>query len=331
MIIHIHHLVHEEQRPFSYLDFMKFEVEGREFKMTHGTFRNNVSSLMKEGLVEVSYKSSITFYTLRGVKFDKASRITMTSNHTVVAGSPISVSPAEPSPVFISSNPLYRILKDLPLDQSSVHDIHLRFASPQSYAIIYSSISKRSFDSNYTINSRSKDILLPAWKIRDLLVKATIHRTDTVSIMIGCSLNPISLDFKGIIRLTNALSIVEERISRLVEGCRKSHDFDVIDANVNFDSYSLGRRSYNNIILPFSGWTVTMWHFGADASVEYTGERFSATWGIAQDAIIRIYTKTMKDHKARIRLERQEYPRTTLALALEQKINHNYNQWSGGK
>ena len=82
MIIHIHHLVHEEQRPFSYLDFMKFEVEGREFKMTHGTFRNNVSSLMKEGLVEVSYKSSITFYTLRDVKFDKASRITMTSNHT---------------------------------------------------------------------------------------------------------------------------------------------------------------------------------------------------------------------------------------------------------
>ena len=75
MIMHIHHLVHDEQRPFSYLDFMKFEVEGCEFKMTHGTFRNNVSSLMKEGLVEVSYKSNITFYTLRGIKFDKASRI----------------------------------------------------------------------------------------------------------------------------------------------------------------------------------------------------------------------------------------------------------------
>ena len=85
MIIHIHHLVHEEQRPFSYLDFMKFEVEGREFKMTHGTFRNNVSSLMKEGLIEVSYKSSITFYTLRGLKFDKASRFTMTGNRTGVA------------------------------------------------------------------------------------------------------------------------------------------------------------------------------------------------------------------------------------------------------
>ena len=68
------------------------------------------------------------------------------------------------------------------------------------------------------------------------------------------------------------------------------------------------------------GWIVTMWYFCADASVEYTGERFSATWGEAQDALIRVYSKTMKDHKTRIRLERQEYPRTTLALALEQKI-----------
>jgi hypothetical protein len=102
MIIHIHHLVHDEQRPFSYLDFMKFEVEGREFKMTHGTFRNNVSNLMKEGLVEVSYKSSITFYTLRGVKFDKASRIAMTSDHT---GVPF-ISSASLAPSILTSNPL---------------------------------------------------------------------------------------------------------------------------------------------------------------------------------------------------------------------------------
>lgn len=78
-------------------------------------------------------------------------------------------------------------------------------------------------------------------------------------------------------------------------------------------------------------WIVTMWHFGADASVEYTGERFSATWEIAQNAIIRVYSKTMKHLKTRIRLERQEYPKTALALALQQKINHNYNRWSEGE
>jgi hypothetical protein len=322
MIIHIHHLVHEEQRPFSYLDFMKFEIEGREFKMTHGTFRNNVSSLMKEGLVEVSYKSSITFYTLRGIKFDKASRFAMTGNRTGVAGSLISVSPAESVPASISSNPLFRILKDLPLEQSSVHDIHLRFVSPQIYAIIYSSISKRSFDSSYTINSRSKDILLPAWRIRDLLVKATIHRTNTVSIIIGCSLNPVTLDTKAIIRLTNALSIVEERIARLVKGSQNVSDIDVIDVNIGIDSSS-NLCSYHGIIPPFSEWIVTMWHFGADALIEYSGEKFSVTWETAENILIRAYSKIMNDDRTRIRLERQEYPKATLADIIEQKLSSN--------
>lgn len=48
MMMHIHHLVHDEQRPFSYLDFLRFEVDGQEYKMAHGTFRNNVSCLVKE-------------------------------------------------------------------------------------------------------------------------------------------------------------------------------------------------------------------------------------------------------------------------------------------
>jgi hypothetical protein len=52
--MHIHHIVHEEYRPFSYLDFLEFKINEQEFKMTHGTFRNNVSRLMKEDLVEVS-------------------------------------------------------------------------------------------------------------------------------------------------------------------------------------------------------------------------------------------------------------------------------------
>ncbi len=294
---------------------MNFEVEGREFKMTHGTFRNIISCLIREGLVEVAYKSNITFYTLRGVKFGKASRITMTDNHTGVPSSPISVSPAESEPASISSNPLHRILKDLPLDKSSVHDIHLRFASPQIYAIIYSSISKRRFGSNYTINSRSKDILLPAWKIRDLLVKATVHRTDTVSIMIGCSLNPVTLDINGIIKLTNALSIVEERISRLVEGSRNAHGFGVIDAN------SSGQCSYHNVVPPFSEWVATMWRFGADALTEYTGERFSTTWETAENVLIRAYSKVMNDNRTRIRLERQEYPKATLADIIQQKLS----------
>lgn len=137
-------------------------------------------------------------------------------------------------------------------------------------------------------------------------MRAVIHKTDTVSVIVGCSYSPIAVDVVGIIRLTNALAIVRERLSTLV-------------------SQDSAKSSTVNKIPDYMEWIVTMWHFGADASVEYTGERFSATWGVAQDALIRIYSKTMNDHKARIRLERQEYPRTTLALALEQKINHNHS------
>ena len=302
MILHIHHLIHEEHRPFSYLDFLKFQVKDEEYGMAHGTFRNNISRLRKEGLIEISYKSSIVFYTLRGVKFGKDSRMAMTVNPMVVT--PLTTQQ-------LSSNPIYRIIKDLPLEKNSVHDIRLKFQVPEIYHVIVSQTRSSLYD--YTTNPISKDISLPLWQIEKLDVKVVIHKTDTVSVIVGCSYSPIAVDVVGIIRLTNALAVVRERLSTLVSQDSKS--------------------STVNKIPDYMEWIVTMWHFGADASVEYTGERFSATWGVAQDALIRIYSKTMNDHKARIRLERQEYPRTTLAFALEQKLNHNHNhnQWSRGE
>lgn len=317
MIIHIHHLVHDEQRPFSYLDFMKFEVDGYDFKMTHGTFRNVISRLVHEGLVEVSYKSSITFYTLRGIKFDNIKRMAMTGNHTGVPSYPVSVTLSSScSPL----NPLYRILMDLPLNKSSIHDIRLKFISPQIYTLVSSSVSNKVLGHSCTINSRSKDILFPTYKKGDLLVKAAIHRTDTVSVVVGCSLNPISLDVNGIIRLTNTLSVVEERLSRLVEEIQNIHNFTGISLSRSDDSFP-GSNRLSVVIPPHSKWIVTMWHFGADALVEYSGEKFSVTWETAENILIRVYSKVMTDNRARIRLERQEYPNATLADIIEQRLS----------
>jgi hypothetical protein len=95
----------------------------------------------------------------------------------------------------------------------------------------------------------------------------------------------------------------------------------MINANVDLNSSSLGRWSYHNIIPPFSEWVVTMWHFGADALIEYSGEKFSVTWETAEDVLIRAYSKIMNDDKTRIRLERQEYPKATLADIIEQKLS----------
>jgi hypothetical protein len=298
----MHYIVYDEQRPFSYLDFLKFGLYEQEFQMSHGTFRNKISCLMKEGLVEVAYKSHISFYTLKGVIFGRACRTAMTDNHMVITPH---------TARQISNNPIYRIIKDLPLGKNSVHDIRLKFRVPDIYHVIVSQ-PYPSLLHDYTVSPVSKDISLPLCQIENLNVKIVMHKTDTVSVIVGCSYSPIAVDVAGIIRLTNALAVVRERLSALVS------------------KQSISNSSNIFTIPDYMEWIVTMWHFGADASVEYTGERFSATWGIAQDAIIRVYSKTMKDHKTRIRLERQEYPRTTLAFALEQKINHNHNRWSGG-
>ena len=176
---------------------------------------------------------------------------------------------------------------------------------------------------DYTMNTRSKDVLLRVWELSGLLTKVTIHRTDTVSIVIGCSLNPIELDVNGVIRLTNALSVVEDRLSRLIEGPNVVKDTVIVNGgggSVN----SPNDLHIHGIITKYSEWIVTMWHFGADASIEYSGDKFSVTWGTAESVLVRAYSKIIGDNKTRIRLERQEYPRINLADAIEQKINSNH-------
>ena len=69
------------------------------------------------------------------------------------------------------------------------------------------------------------------------------------------------------------------------------------------------------------GWIVTMWHFGVDGVTEYTGEKFSCTWEVGQNALCRAYTKDFKNGRTHIRLERQECPRRSLSYAIEEKLN----------
>ena len=132
----------------------------------------------------------------------------------------------------------------------------------------------------------------------------------------GCSLNPISLDINGLIRLTKTLSVIEERLSRLVEGPQDAYDFTVI-----CDNPSQIKNRLSSAIPPHSTWLVTMWHFGADALIEYSGEKFSTTWETAENVLIRAYSKIMNDNRTRIRLERQEYPKATVADIIEQKLS----------
>ncbi len=64
-----------------------------------------------------------------------------------------------------------------------------------------------------------------------------------------------------------------------------------------------------------------MWHFGTDSLSECAGEKFEMTWEDGEHALLRIYTKDMKESNGiRIRRERQEYPGVRLDIAIQEKL-----------
>jgi hypothetical protein len=176
------------------LDFLpSFEIEGKVYHVKYGTLRNILSKLRRTGQIHIDYKTKQTFYTLPGTTFGRSK---MTPYHTGV-------------PSLAVDNPIYKLIQNLPIGKNALHDIHLRFSVKDIWSVL-------SLNSTLKIDSVSKDIRLQVWHKRDLVLRTTIHRTDTVSVVVGGSYYPIAVDFNGIIRLSNALTSVEERISRLI-------------------------------------------------------------------------------------------------------------------
>jgi len=200
------------------------------------------------------------------------------------------------NPMRVSHHSLYDHIVDLPLERRAIHDIRLQFKIPNVWGVL-------SRHSN-SINSFSKDIALPTWELDGAVVKVRVHRTDTVTVIVACSSTPILLDYDGVLRLSNCLTRAEERIQmHILELC----------GSAKGPSNSL-------VLVPLhTGWIVTMWHFGADALTEYTGQTFCMTWKAAERVIIRAYSKEIGG-KTRIRLERQEYPRKSLFEAIQEKL-----------
>ena len=271
-------LVRVESRPFCFRDFLDFEVDGKRYKMAHGTFRNKISILMKNGYVQLLYYSGPAFYSLKGVDFTKP-RPGMTDNHTVV--------------LQLSS---VSFIDNLPSERHSVHDIRLRFKTEGIWSTI------RRTHPELIPNEVSKDISLLPILMYDMEAKTVVHHSDTVSVIVSCSMKPVVVDHGGLIRLSNILTSVEERLLALVTGCQHAiSPFPQI------------------LISNHNSWIVTMWHFGTDSLSEYAGEKFEMAWEDGEHALLRIYTKDMKDG-IKIRKERQEYPAMRLDVAIQEKL-----------
>jgi hypothetical protein len=294
MLKHIHYLVFKEHRPFSHRDFCSEEDKGQPYAMAHGTFRNKVSKFMKLGIVEIEYNSGTTFYTLKDVHFGKRKKgktmtPSMTPNH-------MGVSPVTSVIKDITKSPLYKEIHKLPPEKRALHDIHLKFHVPDIWTILASS-------KKYIPNPVSKDISLsPIITDDHLKIHTIVHRTNTVTVSVACSFAPVATDTDGLIRLSNALTRVEERTSRILDECG-----------------SMLQGGYESIPVPeHSKWTVTLWHFGTDFQnyKEFVEAKYCLTWQEGQNVLGRIYNK-----KHRNRIEVQERPNKPYADAIRDKTH----------
>ena len=263
MHMHMRYIVFQEKRPFSYLDFKSFKVQSEEYNMKHGTFWNKISELARDGIVELEYKSYVSFYTLKGVNFGKKKNTMtpiMTPDHMV--GNCV----IDHNTVIINNNPsaaptILDIIQDIPTEKNALHDIRFRFEVPDIWKVLYCS-------GRYAPNPISKDIAVDILNTNELKIIPTVHKTDTVTVVAACSKMPVAADTYGLIRLSNSLTRVEERLSRTLDECG-----------------SLLPRGYESIPIPTNDrWQVTMWHFGYDSPLEYAGPRFCATWKEGQNA-----------------------------------------------
>ena len=266
-----------EYRPASYKDFEEFEVDGKLYKLKNSTLRNRFSVLKNEGRIERYYNSRASFFVIKGVRFGKQRTQHAMTEHSI--------------------SQLSDAIQLLPKESKGVHDIHTSFQVLDIWQVL--SESKR-----FKVNEHNKGILLSPFNIDALKITANIHHTDTMTVTVACSKNPVSTeidDVNGVIRLAAALGRTQERIQRIVDECGQSLP-----------------GGYESIPIPDSGtWKVTMWHLAVDTP-NYKEVKTSMTWKDARGVLLREYSKKKE---GKLRKERQEYPKTSLAEAGKRVLN----------
>jgi hypothetical protein len=220
----LEHINKGEYRPACYKDFEEFEVDGKMYKLEPSTLRNKFSALKKEGRIERYYNSRTSFFVIKGLRFGK-----QRTQHAMIEHSISELSEA---------------IQLLPKESKGLHDVHTSFQAQDIWQVLSES-------NRFKVNEHNKGILLPPFNIDGLKITANIHHTDTVTVTVACSKNPISTeidDVNGVIRLAAALARAQERIQRIVDECGQSLP-----------------GGYESIRIPDSGtWKIRMWHFAVD-------------------------------------------------------------------
>lgn len=306
MLKHIQYIVNSEYRPFSFRDLLHFQVNGQSHTADYGTIRNILSKFSKAGKIELCYKDIIAFYSLPGRKFGKDKL--MTNNPTDIINYNNNKHELSKS---IRKHPLYNIIKQS-FGKTSIHNIHLSFEAKGVWNFLANIDNFKQ-----RINSENQCISLGYYPIeRYLAIQVIVHRTDTVNVIVKCSSTPIILDFGGIMRLTEGLTRIEERLAAALNDPRNK----TYNAEFNPSEIKIPNKD---------DWTITLWHLHRDSIEEYSGEKFHCSWSIAKNLFLRIYSKELKLNRRKkniIRLEIQENPKILFKNLLIEFIRNDNSQ-----
>lgn len=272
------HVNFTEHLPFSSLSFWDFTVDGRRYTPAKGTVRNYLDKFKDD--LEIKYYDGMTnpvYYELIESNLPKP----MTRN-------PIGVS-------NISHNdPVYRMLMNIPWDKQAIHDIHLKFKAPN----VYENFSKKP----YPKYKKNEQIALESFAMNNAITRTTISKNDTVTVIIGCSLQPIPLDSNVITRFSSILARAEGHLEGLTA---KNNDYK-IDETQRIPS--------------FEKWMITEWHFGRDSLIRYKGKPFQIAVEDANHRLYVIYVKNFGKH-SKLRAEAVGSPRKTVGNAIKKILN----------
>jgi hypothetical protein len=336
MLLRMRMLIVDTEAPVCYLHFTDI--------MTHGTFRNHIRDAIKDGDVKRYGHERPQFYSLKGYKLRRPDRDTYTGGLTLrtkFTNQDGSVSVGQEDLTLGSylrqiypkfrNNFLYKILRDLPLDTTSIHNIRLSFPVPSLYPILSANSIFNTIPNNYGLKT--------SIDYAPYSIDMVIQRTNTVAVTIGCTQNPIPLIPKGLDTLSSILEMISGRLYELVvesisppslpalpstypipSSSTSSIAIPILSSGASQSSLS-ATKSITIAIPHYYSWIVKMWHLNIDSMVRYSGKAFEIEYAGACEIVKRIYVK-QKKHGKFIRVESQEYPNKAYGAMID-NILHN--------
>ena len=174
--------------------------------LNYGSVRNAFCQLRNAGKIKRVIRDKHAYFWVCGVPEPRTGWARMTTDHTGVAQSASSGR---------SNCDLLRILKNLPLGEQCIHDIHLEFSAPGLYSTLKNS------EQIERIVPRCNDLMLrPIGISENRVAKISVHQTDTVSIVLGCTLDPYPINEDGIFQFHTSLGIIQGSLSTLLKGVK---------------------------------------------------------------------------------------------------------------